>query len=207
MRPLENEEVTEPEDVSLGLDSLRAVSEEPGDGVPVICIGNPGQSDTGFQLLADLAPSGCQILLVNLPSATWPAQGNVERENLPQALDRAIDLLAGYIHMCKLRKVILLGAEFGAAAAISFAVRHPELVSGLILCQPLGLVAPRSAWQPWAGERRIEVLQTAQAAYTVLGQRLRAGLSEIACPVLAVISKSNRTAPHRYILCSNFSPS
>ena len=195
MRPLEKRETAEPENIGLELDSLRAVTDEPCYGVPVICLGNPVQSGTGLQLLADLAPAGCRILLVNLPNSTWPGRGSVEQEDLQQALDRAVDLLAGYLHECEFRKAILLGAEFGAAVAIAFVVRHPELVSGLILCQPLGVVAPRLAWQLWAGERRVDALQTAHAAYTALAQRLRAGLKEITCPVLAVISKSNRTTP------------
>jgi len=134
-------------------------------------------------------------LPVNLPSETWPVQGSAGQEDLPRALDHAVDLLADYMKVCELSKAILLGAEFGAAVAIVFAVRNPDLVGGLILCQPLGLVEPRFAWQPWAGERRSDALRAAQAAYAVAGQRLRESLRKVGCPVLAVISKSSRLVP------------
>lgn len=178
------------------------------EGVPVICLGAPGESIAGFLLLQQLAPSGCRVLLLEWPEEEWPGQSGSAQGDLQASLDRAVDFLAAFLHSRQIRRPILLGAKWGAAVAIAFALRCPGKISGLILSKPLGLVFPRPfrhastafkgiAKAIFGQGKNLSPRQTSQAnaAFAQLSGRLRAGLSEISCPVLVAISKSNQMVP------------
>jgi pimeloyl-ACP methyl ester carboxylesterase len=109
-----------------------------GAGQPVICLhaaGHGGRDYEGFTGFA--ITKGFEVICVD-----WPGHGN----SLSDASGRAIsadyyaELLADLVpKLCGARKPILLGNSIGGAAALSFAVRQPSKVRGLVLCNPGGL--------------------------------------------------------------------
>lgn len=173
--------------------------EESQELVSVICLGSAGQHRVGFPLLEELAPAGCRIFLLELPEQTLHDEPQLE------AIERSVALVEDFVLKSQTRPAILLGAEWGAAVAIAYASRHPEAVSGLILCQPFGLLPPRIEHHGSllarmiksirGGEKPLQAAEHPWQDRATLGNNLRAVLETIACPVLAALSKANRAVP------------
>jgi pimeloyl-ACP methyl ester carboxylesterase len=77
----------------------------------------------------------------------WPGHGRSGADARSFTVERCVVLLAEFLNVQGWRSAALLGAEFGAAVALNFAIQHPARVRGLILCQPAGL-SPSVAQKP-----------------------------------------------------------
>ena len=119
----------------LDLEGVSLAWEESGEGVPVVCLHSAGHGASDFRLLQEETPAGCRLLLFD-----WPGHGRSREDTKPFTVERCVSLLTGFMSAQGLRYAILLGSEFGAAVALSFAIQHPARVRGLVLCQPEGLV-------------------------------------------------------------------
>ena len=117
------------------LDGLSLAWTETGNGIPVVCLHGAGHGARDFRLLEKWAPAGCRLILFD-----WPGHGRSSTDSRSFTVERCVSLLAGFLDRIGLRSAILLGSEFGAAVALSFALHHPERVRGLVLCQPAGLL-------------------------------------------------------------------
>ncbi|ALL13729.1 hypothetical protein AQ619_10455 [Caulobacter henricii] len=112
-----------------------------GKGVPVICLhatGHGGRDYEGFA--AAIAPLGYEVIAVD-----WPGHGSSPAETTGRtaSAERYAALLDDLIPaLCGDERPILLGNSIGGAAALSFALRHPGKVRGLVLCNPGGLAPP-----------------------------------------------------------------
>jgi pimeloyl-ACP methyl ester carboxylesterase len=160
---LPGESASAAQPASLHLDGL-GVSlawSERGEGVPVVCLHAAGQGSSDFRLLAEQSPAGCRLVLLD-----WPGHGASGDDSEPFTLDRCVSVLTGFFNVVGLRNAILLATEFGAAVALEFARRHPRRVSGLILCEPAGLVPSDSGKH--SNEPRFHLLRLARK---VLGMR------------------------------------
>lgn len=105
-----------------------------GVGPVVICLHATGHGARDFDLLLDrLGPSAEFI------SIDWPGQGNSPRDSHPASAIRYAELLGMLLKQLDLRGVVLLGNSIGGAAAIICAARNPDVVRGLVLCNPGGL--------------------------------------------------------------------
>ena len=117
------------------IDGVSLAWEESGDGVPVICLHAAGHGARDFRLLQQEAPEGCRLILLD-----WPGHGRSGADSRSFTVEHCVSLLGGFLIALGLRSAILLGSEFGAAVALSFAMHHPSRVRGLVLCQPEGLL-------------------------------------------------------------------
>jgi pimeloyl-ACP methyl ester carboxylesterase len=131
-----------PECSRMELDGVSLAWEEAGEGVPVICLHAAGHGSRDFNLLREAAPTGCRLLMLD-----WPGHGRSGADARSFTVERCVVLLAEFLNVQGWRSAVLLGAEFGAAVALNFAIQHPARVRGLILCQPAGL-SPSVAQKP-----------------------------------------------------------
>jgi pimeloyl-ACP methyl ester carboxylesterase len=114
-----------------------------GTGMPVICLhatGHGGRDYASFENV--MARNGFEVFAVD-----WPGHGSspTEATGRSASAERYSDLLAELIpSLCLDTLPILLGNSIGGAAALSFALRNPDKVRALVLCNPGGL-APLNA--------------------------------------------------------------
>jgi pimeloyl-ACP methyl ester carboxylesterase len=69
----------------------------------------------------------------------WPGHGASGVDASPASALRYTTLLEGLVRALELKQVVLLGNSIGGAVAVRFAALHPELVRGVILCNPGGM--------------------------------------------------------------------
>jgi pimeloyl-ACP methyl ester carboxylesterase len=129
----------------LEVDGALLAWEEFGEGIPVVCLHAAGHGSRDFRLLQRESPAGCRLILFD-----WPGHGRSSAELRSFTVEHCVAVLAGFLNALGLGSAILLGSEFGAAVALSFAGEHPERVRGLVLCQPAGLVPGVAEQQPSA---------------------------------------------------------
>ena len=182
-------------------------------GLPVICLHTVGSGSREFRPLIERFPAGTRLVLLD-----WPGHGRSQDDARHTfSLDRASTVLAAVLSQLGIRRAILMGCGFGAATALRYAADHPGQVSGLVLCQPAGLIVPRRANRLAAGEAhgpalrqalREQLLQPAfvpaalQAEESLIAAQpnLRSALESLACPTLFALSRQNRKYPlQRYL--------
>jgi pimeloyl-ACP methyl ester carboxylesterase len=144
-----------------------------GDGVPVICLHATGHGGRDYTAFVDsIIEYGFEVICVD-----WPGQGASPPDASLKAAsaERYADLLEDLIPaLCGDERPILVGNSIGGAAALSYALRRPETIQALVLCNPGGLapldglakavIAGMVAFFS-AGERRAKWFQRAFAAY------------------------------------------
>lgn len=119
----------------LEFDGVSLAWECSGEGVPVVCLHAAGHGARDFRLLQQQSPQDCRLVLLD-----WPGHGRSGPDSRSFTVERCAGILSGFLSALGLRNAILLGSEFGAAVALSFAIQHPARVRGLVLCQPAGLL-------------------------------------------------------------------
>jgi pimeloyl-ACP methyl ester carboxylesterase len=114
-----------------------------GHGLPVICLHATGHGGRDYAEFASrLSSKGFEIIAVD-----WPDHGSSppDATGRPASAERYADIIEDLIPLlCGDARPILLGNSIGGAAALSFALRHPEQLRSLVLCNPGGL-APLNA--------------------------------------------------------------
>ncbi len=124
------------------LQELEGVSlawEESGEGVPVVCLHAAGHGASDFRPLQQQSPADCRLLLFD-----WPGHGRSSEDGQAFTVEHGVELLSRFLNALGLHDAVLLGAEFGATVALTFALQHPQRVRGLILCHPAGMVEPEN---------------------------------------------------------------
>jgi 4,5:9,10-diseco-3-hydroxy-5,9,17-trioxoandrosta-1(10),2-diene-4-oate hydrolase len=114
-----------------------------GSGTPVVCLHATGHGGRDYAAFANaMARKGFALFVVD-----WPGHGSspAEASDRSASAERYADLLAELIPgLCLDTNPILIGNSIGGAAALSFALRSPDKVRALVLCNPGGL-APLNA--------------------------------------------------------------
>jgi pimeloyl-ACP methyl ester carboxylesterase len=71
--------------------------------------------------------------------------GNSIAVQTPDSIEMEVDCLQEFITALKLRQVYLIGHSLGAWIAVSYALKYPKLVKGMVAISPEGF--SRSSWQ------------------------------------------------------------
>lgn len=83
-----------------------------------------------------------------------PGFGETPRPETAWTTADYADHMAGFIREHCAGPVVYVGHSFGARVGMRLAVRHPELLSGLVLVAGAGLPTQRPALQRWKGKLR-----------------------------------------------------
>lgn len=109
-----------------------------GQGQPIICLHATGHGGRDFEgFAAAVTGKGFEAVIVD-----WPGQGASppDQGKMPASAIRYAQILRALIPQLGLSQPpILLGNSIGAAAALSLAIEQPQIVKGLVLCNPGGL--------------------------------------------------------------------
>jgi pimeloyl-ACP methyl ester carboxylesterase len=109
-----------------------------GVGAPVVCLHATGHGGGDYAAFAaSLKHEGVELFLVD-----WPGHGASPPDATGKgaSAERYADLLAELIPvLCGNVRPILIGNSIGGAAALSFALRYPDKLRALVLCNPGGL--------------------------------------------------------------------
>ncbi|MFF4503959.1 alpha/beta fold hydrolase [Streptomyces sp. NPDC001401] len=124
-------------------DGVRLWAARSGDGEPlVLCHGGPGLWD----MFADVA----ELLADLTPVVRWDQRGCGRSERSvagPWTSDRFVADLDAVRRHFGLERIRLLGHSWGAQLALSYALSHPERVSGLVYVAGTG-IGPDADWHP-----------------------------------------------------------
>lgn len=105
-----------------------------GKGRPILCLHATGHGSGDFERFAKDHLDGFEVV-----APDWPGQGLSPYDGVSPDAGHYADLAIGLIEELGLKKPLVLGNSIGGAAAILLAVRRPDLVSGLVLCNAGGL--------------------------------------------------------------------
>ncbi len=109
-----------------------------GGWTSLILIHELGGSLHSWDLLVPMLDDRFRVLSYDLRGA-----GESEPVTKPYSMDDQANDLEGLVEASSLTPPFLIvGAAGGSAVAVTFAARHPEVVSGLILCPPALSVTP-----------------------------------------------------------------
>ncbi len=107
-----------------------------GAGVPVVCLHAIAHGARDFELLAEKAGDGFEIIAVD-----WPGHGLSPDDGRAPDAGHYADILGGVLDALQLEKPILLGCSIGGAAALRVAAARGPQIGGLVLCNAGGLQA------------------------------------------------------------------
>lgn len=109
-----------------------------GRGVPVVCLHATGHGGRDYEAFAQtIASRGFEAITLD-----WPGQGGspFEETHRTASAERYADILEALMPQLVLAELpIIVGNSIGGASALIFALRHPEQVRALVLCDPGGL--------------------------------------------------------------------
>ncbi len=111
-----------------------AVHDTHGDGPVIVCLHAIAHGGGDFAAFEAAFRARYRIITVD-----WPGQGASGLDTQPASAHRYATLLDGLLTALGLERAVLFGNSIGGAAAIDFALSHPERVRALILCNPGGL--------------------------------------------------------------------
>lgn len=105
-----------------------------GHGVPILCLHAAGHSGRDFLCLSERLCERFEFIMID-----WPGHGQSPPEAIPASAQRYADLLASIVNGLRLQRFLILANSIGGAAAIIYVAKHPNTVTGMILCNPAGL--------------------------------------------------------------------
>jgi len=125
-------------------------------GPPILFLHSAGSGSREFRPLLHRLKAGIQLIFLDWPghgrSTDWdsnsisdpPSESNSKSSGHPPQptfdLASAVRIIQAVLNQTGSRQAIVVGAGFGAAAAIQFATDCPDQVLGLVLSQPAGLI-------------------------------------------------------------------
>jgi pimeloyl-ACP methyl ester carboxylesterase len=115
---------------------VRLAAMRRGSGIPVLCLHAIGHGARDFEDFAARVGKDYEIIALD-----WPGQGRSPTMADAPSAKRYADIALAAMDALGLNKVVLLGNSIGGAAALQIAVRAPERVRALILCNTGGLSA------------------------------------------------------------------
>lgn len=107
-----------------------------GRGPVLVCLHATGHGARDFEPLAERVGDAFEVIAVD-----WPGQGLSPRDTEPPSAWRYAAILEALLPQVADGPVVVVGCSIGGAAAMELALRRPDLVRGLVLCDPGGLVA------------------------------------------------------------------
>ncbi|MDI6592077.1 MAG: alpha/beta hydrolase [Patescibacteria group bacterium] len=111
-----------------------------GEGFPLLILhGWGGSSDSWIKIQKILAKEGYKVICPD-----FPGFGKSKTPFEPWGIAEYVDWLADFINFQNLEKFFILGHSFGGRVAIRFAVKYPEKLKSLILCNSAGIKHPLS---------------------------------------------------------------
>jgi pimeloyl-ACP methyl ester carboxylesterase len=114
---------------------------EEGAGSPLVLLHGNGSMVADFECsgLINLAAERYRVLAFDRPGF-----GHSNRPGFTVwSADQQADLIARALHRLDIRKAIILGHSWGASVAVAMALRHPQMVSGLVLASGYYYPTPR----------------------------------------------------------------
>lgn len=111
-----------------------------GKGRPVLCLHAAGHGARDFEPLAERVGDACEIIAID-----FPGHGRSPADGKPVRVGGYAQVVTDVIDALKLDRPVLLGNSLGGGAAIAVAAQAPEKISGLVLCDPSGLIPPTPA--------------------------------------------------------------
>jgi pimeloyl-ACP methyl ester carboxylesterase len=76
-----------------------------------------------------------------------PGFGNSIADRVPDSIEQEVDCLHEFVTALKLRPVYLVGHSLGAWIAMSYTLKYPDLVRGVVAISPEGFALPN--WQQY----------------------------------------------------------
>jgi pimeloyl-ACP methyl ester carboxylesterase len=121
---------------SAGSPKLRYLAR--GEGAPVLLVHGLGGSALNWAAVAPPLAVRHRVLVPDLP-------GHGDSDAIPglSSLEPFADALAAVVEREQAAPVPVIGHSLGGLVAIRLAVRHPELISGLMLCAAAGISSTR----------------------------------------------------------------
>ncbi len=99
-----------------------------GDGEPLVLIPGLGSDVTDYGRIIELLAAGCRVVAVDNRGA-----GRSDKPDIPYSVEMMADDVAGLMTALGLGPAFVLGHSMGGRIALTLALRHPELVRGLVL--------------------------------------------------------------------------
>jgi pimeloyl-ACP methyl ester carboxylesterase len=115
-----------------------AYDDRGGTGPVLLCLHALGHGARDFAPLRERLGGRYRVIALD-----WPGQGASDSEAAPPTSAGYAEHLEAFCARLGLESCVLLGNSIGGAAAIEFAVRHPERVRALIVANPGGLFMRR----------------------------------------------------------------
>ena len=112
----------------------------------MVCLHGAGTGSREFRPLVERPPAGARLLFFDWPGhgRSGELNGESPASGMKLTVEHGAAILQSLIRQWGLERPVLLGSGFGAAVAMRFALDHPGLPLGLVLCQPAGLVPAAS---------------------------------------------------------------
>ena len=118
---------------SVTLHNIKVSMSEAGKGETILCFhGNPGSKSIFSDMMKSIKGLDLKLIALDRPGH------NVSDEFINDQKDLWFDssFYADFINAKLNKKVWLLGHDYGCLTAIKVAIKHPEVVNGLILLNP-----------------------------------------------------------------------
>ncbi len=99
-----------------------------GDGEPLVLIPGLGSDVSDYGRIIELLAAGCRVVALDNRGA-----GRSDKPDIPYSVEMMADDVAGLMTALGVGPAFVLGHSMGGRIALTLALRHPELVQGLVL--------------------------------------------------------------------------
>lgn len=180
----------EMEDATVSLDGMEVrylhggPENEPIDAPPVVLFHGGGLDSTALSWKYVL-PALAAERTVYAPD--WPGYGESDSPDGPPSVEYYVSILGRFLDALELDRVLLVGISMGGAAALGFALQHPEQVERLVAVDSYGL-GKRIPGGP-LGAAFVGVPSLTEATFAAMGHSRWAAKQAVA----AVVPRENLT--------------
>jgi len=113
----------------ISIDGLEVNYKIAGKGPAILILHGWGRgSDSYIQVMEDIAKKGYQVVVPDLPGF-----GESQAPTSAWGVDEYVAFTRMFSERLNLETIVLLGHSFGGQIALKFALKHPEVLQGLIL--------------------------------------------------------------------------
>ncbi len=175
-----------------------------GEGEPLVLIPGLGSDVSDYVRVIELLAAGCRVVALDNRGA-----GRSDKPDIPYSVEMMAEDVAGLMTALGLGSAFVLGHSMGGRIALTLALRHPELVKGLVLVSTAARVSgtARGRVQLLGSiSRRMPILRSLDAhpqPYYAFLRQLEASrdfdcsarLPEIRVPTLLVHGTRDRLVP------------
>ncbi len=119
----------------VSVDGVSIAYDDRGEGFPIVGLHAITHGSRDFENVAGKFASRWRFI-----TPDWPGQGRSGPDEHPARLARYTALLAGFMDLLKIERIVLIGNSIGGSAAMAYAAQFPDRVAGLVLANPGGLI-------------------------------------------------------------------